>query len=138
MALLDSLLRQYPEIDPSKVYVMGPSMGGYATWDAVCRFPNKFRAAVPICGGGDPTVVAGVPGLKNVRLWAFHCADDPVVPAGRSREMINAMKSLNGIEPRYTEFPNGGHDAYSRALTDINLHQWLFDSSGTEPEDTAK
>ncbi len=40
--------------------------------------------------------------------------------------MIQVLKALNGIAPRYTEFPEGGHDAYSRALTDINLHQWLF------------
>ena len=41
------------QVDPHRIYVMGLSMGGYGTWDAIQRRPNFFAAAVPICGGGD-------------------------------------------------------------------------------------
>jgi len=138
LALLDSLPRQYQGIDTSRLYVTGISMGGYGTWDAVCRFPRKFRAAVPICGGGDPTKVSQVTELRYLRLRNYHCADDTTVPVARSREMINAMKALNGIQPRYTEFPDGGHDAYTRAYSDPSLPKWLFDSAGSESEDTVR
>ena len=70
MALLDSLPGEYPGIDTARLYVMGISMGGYGTWDAICRFPKKFKAAVPICGGGDPVKVAAVSDLKNLRVRA--------------------------------------------------------------------
>ena len=136
LALLDSLPREYPGIDASRLYVTGISMGGYGTWDAVCRSPRKFKAAVPICGGGDPTKVSQVTELKDLRLRNYHCADDPAVPVLRSREMISAMQALNGIQPRYTEFPDGGHDAYTRAYSDPSLPQWLFASAGSESEDT--
>ncbi|MCX6927363.1 MAG: DUF4038 domain-containing protein, partial [Verrucomicrobia bacterium] len=132
LTLLDSLPLQYRGIDTSRLYVMGISMGGYGTWDAVCRFPNKFKAAVPVCGGGDPHKVPRVTDLKNVRIRAYHCADDTTVPVARSREMINAVKALHGVQPRYTEFPDGGHDAYTRAFSDPNLPQWLFDSTTTD------
>ncbi len=134
-ALLDSLARQYSGIDASRLYVTGISMGGYGTWDAVCRFPGKFKAAVPICGGGDPGKVGQTPELKNLWVRAYHCADDPAVPVLRSREMIAAMKALGGIEPRYTEFPSGGHDAYTRAYSDPALPRWLFDSAEKAGED---
>lgn len=132
LALLDSLASEYRGIDTARLYVMGISMGGYGTWDAVCRFPNKFAAAIPICGGGDPAKVAAVSDLRNLRVRAYHCADDPVVPVGRSREMIQALKALNGLQPRYTEFPDGGHDAYTRAFSDPTLPKWLFDSTRSE------
>lgn len=138
LALLDGLTREYRGIDKKQLCVIGPSMGGYGTWDAVCRFPDRFRTAVPICGGGDPAKLAQLAALKHLRLWAYHCADDPAVPVGRSREMITALRSLNGLTPRYTEFPDGGHDAYSRALTDHNLHEWLFDSAGGQADDTTR
>lgn len=135
IALLDSIAKQYREIDTNRLYVTGISMGGYGTWDAICRYPTKFRAAVPVCGGGDPLEVAKVTELKNVAVRAYHCADDGAVPVGRTREMIDAMKALNGIQPRYIEFPDGGHDAYTRAYMDPALPQWMFSFKGTGRDD---
>ena len=134
LALVDSLPQEYRGIDISRLYVTGISMGGYGTWDAVCRVPKKFKAAVPICGGGDPFKIAQVTDLKNLRVWAYHSADDRAVPAGRTREMIDALKALQGIQPRYTEFPDGGHDAYTRAYADPALLPWLFAGDGRATE----
>ena len=39
------------QVDLNRIYVMGLSMGGYGTWDAIQRRPDFFAAAVPICGG---------------------------------------------------------------------------------------
>ena len=44
------------QVDPNRIYVMGLSMVGYATWDAIQRRPDFFAAAVPICGGGDTSL----------------------------------------------------------------------------------
>jgi poly(3-hydroxybutyrate) depolymerase len=138
LALLDSLPQEYRGIDTSRIYVMGISMGGYGTWDAVCRFPRKFKAAVPVCGGGDPTQVATMTDLKSLRVRAYHSADDTTVPAARSREMIQALKALNGLQPKYTEFPDGGHDAYTRAFSDPTLPRWLFESTQSKLEDAGE
>src|SRR5687768_15353959 len=50
--LIDKIMKEFP-VDPSRIYVTGVSMGGFGTWDLLARFPNKFAAAVPVCGGGD-------------------------------------------------------------------------------------
>ncbi|MEL7364118.1 MAG: PHB depolymerase family esterase, partial [Bacteroidota bacterium] len=50
-ALLDHIEATH-RIDPARVYVTGLSMGGYATWDLVMHFPDRFAAAAPVCGGG--------------------------------------------------------------------------------------
>ncbi|GHO86146.1 alpha/beta hydrolase-fold protein [Dictyobacter formicarum] len=73
--LIDSLQKQYPDIDPHRLYITGVSQGGYGTWDMIERWPHYFAAAAPISGAGDPAK-AGL--LKNLPVWAFHGAKDPI------------------------------------------------------------
>ncbi len=42
------ILKQYPALDPSRVYVTGYSMGGGATFRAVNGDPSVFAAAIPM------------------------------------------------------------------------------------------
>ena len=49
LELLPSLEKSLP-INPSRIYVIGLSMGGFGTWDIAARHPDWFAAAVPICG----------------------------------------------------------------------------------------
>ena len=39
-------------VDKTRVYVVGASMGGYATWQLAMSRPEWFAAIIPICGGG--------------------------------------------------------------------------------------
>jgi predicted peptidase len=50
--LIDALLASYP-IDPQRLYLIGLSMGGFGVWELLSRWPERFAAAVPICGGAD-------------------------------------------------------------------------------------
>lgn len=117
-------------VDRDRVYVTGLSMGGFGTWDAVTRWPGLFAAAVPVCGGGAPRVAhraAGVP------VWAFHGADDAVVPAARSREMVEALRAAGG-NIGYTEFEGVGHNAWDPAFADEEVFAWLLEQRrGRQP-----
>lgn len=121
LELLAQLQRELP-IDATRLYVTGVSMGGYGTWDAVTRHPDRFAAAIPICGGGDENAAGR---LKDVPIWAFHGALDTAVKPQRSRNMIAAIKSAGGA-PRYTEYPDVGHDSWVRAYREPQLMAWLF------------
>jgi predicted esterase len=46
------VLKSYPALDPSRVYVTGYSMGGFATFKAVNGDPSVFAAAIPMAGMG--------------------------------------------------------------------------------------
>ena len=97
-------------------------MGGFGTWDAISRWPWKFAAAVPVCGGGD-TAKAEI--IKNIPIWAFHGDKDKVVMTSRSRDMIAAIKKAGG-NPKYTEYPNTGHNAWTATYSNPEFFQWLF------------
>lgn len=102
-------------------------MGGYGTWDALARRPDFFAAAIPICGGGDPSTVEK---FKHVPIWCFHGDEDRAVNVERSREMIEALKAAGG-SPKYTEYAGVGHDSWTRTFQNEETFAWLFDQRKT-------
>lgn len=109
-------------VDPSRVYLTGLSMGGFGTWDWSSAHPEQFAAIIPICGGGD---VNRMPALKNMPAWVFHSADDPIVNVENSRVLVKALKAL-GSPVLYTEYPTGGHDAWTRTYANADVYTWLL------------
>jgi predicted peptidase len=119
--LIDSL-KSLPFIDASRIYITGLSMGGYGTWYLLTKYPDKFAAAIPICGGGD---IHQVEKFKHVPIWDFHGTKDTAVPVERSRSMIRALKEAGG-KPKYTEYKKVGHDSWVNAYQEPDLLPWLF------------
>jgi pimeloyl-ACP methyl ester carboxylesterase len=118
--LLDHVVDRL-RVDRNRVYVTGLSMGGYGTWRIAARYPNRFAAAVPICGGGRDEYAAA---LKDLPIWCFHGAKDTLVEPRHSQEMIDAIKAAGG-SPRLTIYPDVGHNSWVRAYNDPALFEWL-------------
>jgi predicted peptidase len=121
LELITSLQSEF-SIDASRLYVTGLSMGGFGTWDAIQRYPNRFAAAVPICGGGDTEFAKQ---LLHVPIWAFHGEADTAVKPLRSRDMIAAIKAAGG-SPKYTEYPGVGHNSWAATYANREMYAWLF------------
>jgi predicted peptidase len=122
LEIVDSLSREF-SLDADRIYCVGLSMGGYATWELAQRFPTRFAAVVPICGWADVTEAAV---LKSLPIWAFHGDIDPTVPVAGSRNIIAAIKAAGGT-PKYTEYPGVGHDSWVKAMEEKGLPPWLFE-----------
>lgn len=150
--LLDSLVQAYA-IDTTRIYVTGLSMGGFATWDLIMRYPRRFAAAVPMCGAGDPSQVGN---LMKIPIWDFHGDQDYTVPVAGSRNMIAAFEVAgrkavythcfegdcnespdsvmdsavaNGSGLLYTEYSGAGHQIWNQSYDLPQLHQWMFAQS---------
>jgi predicted peptidase len=120
--LIDNTLTTQP-VDKDRVILTGLSMGGYATWSLLAAYPDLAAAAVPICGGGDPTKAAL---FKDVPIHCYHGAKDPAVPLKKSDEMIEALKKAGG-KPEYTVYPDAQHDSWTAAYGDPKLFQWMLE-----------
>ena len=112
---------EYP-VDKTRLYITGFLMGGFGTWDMITRHPGLFAAAMPICGGGDPTKAHL---LVDMPIWNFHGAKDAVVPPQLSRDMIQAIRIAGG-SPGYTEYPDTDHFSWIPAYADTHVLEWLF------------
>ena len=109
-------------IDENRRYITGASGGGYGTWHFICKYPDRFAAAMPICGAGDPTLAKAV---VNVPVWAFHGSVDRNVAVTGSRNMIEAIRSAGG-NPRYNEFPGIGHNVWPEVAKTEGVLDWMF------------
>lgn len=110
-------------IDADRRYVTGISLGGYGVWHFITSRPQVFAAAIPICGSGNPSLAHHI---IDIPVWAFHGAHDDRVPVSGSRNMIEAMKSAGG-SPRYTEYPDAGHDIGRMVIETPGLLEWMFE-----------
>lgn len=126
MELIANLTDNYP-IDQNRIYIVGISMGGIAAYDLVCRHPEIFTAAVPICGAINPERLASA---KNVNFLIFHGEIDDKVPSICSREAYKALNSV-GADVDYIEFSGVGHDCWTSAFNYPNLLPWLFSQTKT-------
>ena len=129
--------------DRSRLYLTGLSLGGYGTWAFGYKYPKKFAALVPVCGGVKSSRRFPVPdwhpakrapadpytetarGIGNVPVWAFHGDQDRSVPVEESRKLTEALERAGG-NVRYTEYPGVPHNSWDRAYAEEELIPWLL------------
>jgi predicted peptidase len=120
--LLDEVIEEY-NVDKSRIYLTGLSMGGYGSFDLAMAYPDIFAAVAPVCGGGNTSMAFR---MKNIPAWVFHGKLDKAVPYERSVEMVDALTKL-GANPLFTTLEEGGHaDAWVHAYNEAGLWEWLL------------
>jgi len=111
------------QIDWSRVYFTGDSMGGHATWMWGCADRQLFAALAPVCGAGDAELASQR--LGKMPVWIFHGEKDPVVPVSYGKRMHAALLRVNG-PVRATWYPDVGHDAWTPAWKTPELYDWFL------------
>lgn len=120
--LLDSIVAAVNG-DTSRLYITGMSMGGFGTWDLISRYPQKFAAAVPICGGADLDMACI---LKDMPIKTFHGSTDKLVKVTRTRNMTIAIHKCGGNKIDYTELTGKGHLIWNQVYNMPSTFQWMF------------
>lgn len=124
VGILDSLQKEF-NLDADRVYVSGISMGGYGTWYMAMKYPTRFAAVVPVCGGADTSKSQSI---SKLPIWTFHAEDDGVVPVAGTRQMVAALKAA-GSSVKYTEYPKAmgiNHGSWVPAGKTPELVPWVF------------
>ena len=107
-------------VDSSMVYLTGMSLGGFGTWELANRYPHKFAAIAPLCGGAKDEWVEN---LTHLPIWVFHGVKDSQVSVSRSDRMVEALKAYEAPVV-YSRFAEKGHDIHS-VYNDDNLYEWF-------------
>lgn len=111
-------------VDSSRIYAIGYSMGGFGTYELATRYPELFSAIAPICGGCDPTKASVI---KDLPIWSFHGTADAVVNIDANRAMYENLLSLGNKNAHYTEYDGLDHGIWFKAMDDVT--DWLFKQS---------
>ena len=142
LGLLDEVQKKY-RVDQRRVYLTGLSMGGYGTWSLGLKYPERFAAIAPICGGGDflPVLLPGQgkqAALKRLPVWAFHGAKDMLVPLSESERMVNALKKAGNENVKLTIYPEAEHDSWTETYQNQELYDWMLRHQSPAKRDPAK
>lgn len=143
LAALDATIAEFGA-DPDRQYITGMSMGGYGSWNIALDDPQRFAAIVPVCGAvlvpravrptlfveavareSDPYSVMAQR-LKDTPIWMFHGALDDVVKPDDDRRLKAAFNAAGAKDVRYTEYPQGNHNAWDATYADVQMWAWLF------------
>ncbi|HEY4263602.1 MAG TPA: prolyl oligopeptidase family serine peptidase [Schlesneria sp.] len=122
LALLDDLAKKY-SIDATRVYVTGLSMGGSGTWSLVAAAPDRFAAAIPICGRAADTAI--VEQAAQLPIW--------IVVGDRDNKQlvencIEMEKLLQGrkADVKLTIMHGVGHDSWTQTYDTPEVYEWLL------------
>ena len=119
--LLDSLTNTL-RIDQQRLYVTGLSMGGSGTWSLVSAYPDKFAAAVPMCGRGN---LEAVPKLAKTPIWVLVGAKDREQTVQNWQEMALALAKA-GCKGRFTLYFELPHDCWTVTYDNPETYEWLL------------
>jgi len=119
--LVDELTNTY-RIDKQRLYVTGLSMGGSGTWSLVAANPDKFAAAMPMCGRGD---LANVEKLAKTPIWVLVGAQDSGRTVQNCQEMASALAKA-GCEGRFTLYFELKHDCWTTTYDNPETYKWLL------------
>lgn len=119
--LLELVVEEY-RVDRDRLYLTGLSRGGSAAWELAVNYPDTFAAMAVVCGMA-PTPYAHWLN-KEMPIWVFHGAEDPVIPVSESDIMVNRLKEL-GYNVTYTRYDGVGHDSWIPAYKNDDLYTWF-------------
>ena len=144
LRVLDRIMARFP-IDPDRVTITGPSMGGIGAALIPLRHPDRFAAAEPLCGYHSYFVRRDIFG-RPIRPWERAVAEDrsnaewalngfglPLfivhgtkdLPVENSGVLIDAYEKLHySVEH---EHPELGHNVWQTTYENLRGAKWLLD-----------
>ncbi|HEY0657586.1 MAG TPA: PHB depolymerase family esterase [Pyrinomonadaceae bacterium] len=144
LAALDQSIKEFRG-DARRVYLTGLSAGGNGSWFLASHYPERFAAAIVVCGfiskfkgktsGIDYPALAPPDApdayayiskrVSQIPIWLFHGDADQSVSVEESRKMFTALKAI-GADAKYTELPGVAHNAWDPAYASAELFEWLL------------
>lgn len=121
----------YANMDTTRIYVLGMSLGGYGTLDYAAAYPGQTAAAMAFCGG---STAKNLGDLNQVPLWIIHGTADRAVSVKESDRVVEAMKQADPKTPRliYDRFEGMNHSTPARYFYLPSTYEWLFSHSTTD------
>lgn len=100
-------VRDQYAVDPKRIYLMGHSMGGGATWHFAIKYPDIWAAIAPVAPAisSSPDDVAVIKGTPVIVVQGDA---DRSVTVEETRRWVAKMKEL-GMTFEYVEIPGGDH-----------------------------
>lgn len=151
-AVVQKLIRQ-GKVDKDRIYVVGKSFGGLATYEFIEKYADEVAGAIAMCGAASysETAITNAALIKDVPLWIAQAASDDTVSIEDSRKMHAALKEAGSEVVKFTEYTDeqmneagvdgkviGYHTVEIPVLADENYAIWLFEQNNQARREAAE
>ncbi|MCF6128828.1 prolyl oligopeptidase family serine peptidase [Flavobacterium sp. AS60] len=112
-------------IDKSRIYLTGLSMGGWGTWKLAEEHPELFAAIAPVCGPVDDYMLEDAVKLKDLPIRIYHGALDDLVSPTYAITMHQELKKVNANAQIFI-FSNDNHNSWDSTYSDPKFYEWIL------------
>ncbi|WP_010253641.1 carboxylesterase family protein [Myroides injenensis] len=125
------MIKNY-NIDESRIYVTGMSLGSYGTMKYLSKYASRVAAAVSICGGGEEKDACT---MTATPIKLIHGDKDFIVSIKESKKILAAIRNCDKNAPIELEIIKGGtHGSVEDLYRHIDLYNWLFQFTSTNTQ----
>lgn len=122
LSLLDQLEREYPNIDRSRIYLVGYSMGASTAQNLLSLAPERFAAIVSIAAVPD---ISNLEAFSHKPIWLIHGQQDDDNPYSGSVYLFNKLRGNKQLV--FTTYTRLNHNNITIPfLVSDAIPQWLF------------
>lgn len=122
--LIKEIQKKY-QIDETRIYLTGLSMGGWGSWKLANEHPEMFAALATVCAPSDRWMKATVHQYKDLPIKIFHGGNDDIVSPMTSIEMYQEIRKINkNVE--LIIFPDDNHNSWDSTYSDPKLYEWML------------
>ena len=143
------IISRLPQIDKSRIYILGHSMGGHGTYIFLQFERDYFAAGAPSAGTGLRTTTEFINSnkIQHYPIWAFHGDKDSVCPFSKQQKVFDEVKRLHGnlkltiwigdnhgVSAKFIPGADNGKTIYSSGKCDReeDFLTWLFEQKRDE------
>ncbi|TWO34487.1 hypothetical protein E1J38_001130 [Seonamhaeicola sediminis] len=123
--MLDYILKKYTQIDQSRIYVIGHSMGGKGTWEWIQQSPERFAAA-GLGGFSGVSENDDFTKLANFPVYGMVGGEDGKNVAS-AKKMTDLLKAAGNKNVKYIAFPGANHAQGNKMLfSHVACVDWML------------
>lgn len=139
--IINYAIKNY-DIDTSRIYLTGLSMGGGVVWQYAgddIGYGRRIAAIVPIAGASWPAYFRCENiAAANIAVWATHNNGDPTVPSFYTTDYVNTIDTVPAPPNPFaikTIFQSNTHDAWTATYdlnfkpNGLNVFEWMLQYS---------
>ncbi|MBC3758738.1 dienelactone hydrolase family protein [Hyunsoonleella sp. SJ7] len=126
--MLDYILENYTQIDQSRIYLIGHSMGGRGIWEWIQQSPERFAAA-GLGGFSGVSENDDFAKLANFPVYGMVGGEDGKNVAS-AKKMTDLLKAAGNKNVKYIAFPGANHPQGNKMLfSHVECVDWMLNFS---------
>ncbi len=113
-------------VDDSRIYLTGLSMGGRGTFIVAAALPDYFAAIMPLTPHHEPySYVPLAESIAHIPIWMSHGTNDSTSEYSMAAHMAENLSSL-GAEIEFQTVVGGEHGGWFTIYSDPEIMQWML------------